>query len=815
MDSQKKYPENPLSIRTSETVLASPFLGEVFTEAQLPELENLKTPSEMFLQESPFLSVFENTALGLDESETQEFEGFLNDIDDEFEDDYFHAEEDFIDSLDEEADFIDENELEEAYEDSEEGDSQEEDESETSIGNTYEYAVEPDLEEPPFLHYDAEFPEFEAMSASNFELDELELGLVSDDLLETGIHGLSEAETSEADLGTTGDLYLNEDSEFDTEQETPFLPEADAFAEEVWSNPSDQTDFRDRVLAAHITRSRKRHGAPKPNLKTGQLKKVDGTKIFMRRGDAAEAASKMLGAARSALASAQVNGDPDALKTSVLTANSGYRSSKLQRRRWLGLFNKYYNQTRSARESLPGGVHSGQAVTYMLKYISSRIAAPGYSKHQAGIAIDLRQHRSSGPEIKNSTNRAAQKRWRDTWFYTWLEANAERFGFKPKVKKEPFHWVYEPGQISNNPATQDSRGNPMFSLPRQLSEAVRKGLFSLQVALSILSGQRDERKLTNMIFSVRHPELPQGYKISASEKALAREWIDIRNNSVRPVLRKFPGSASTTVPSANTTTSVSSSSTAPRVGRFVPPPRVVGRIDRHDIRNLIERAATAHGMDAHLIRGIIAAESGGNTDAGKGTNGYRGLMQCKQDDDQLNPATSIQCGVKKYKRFERNIKNFFIAHDVDWDRLPVERQIELVMASYNAGPFTLKQAASYAVKGGRSALEWERPEFFQRALLYTGAYSIRVAAKKCGVEKGEDGKRKIAEANGERLRFRNVRFKKHSPAGEMLDPGPTIEEAHERGAPALMICALKFKAQNNSPYRKKILAYRKHFASRS
>ena len=51
-------------------------------------------------------------------------------------------------------------------------------------------------------------------------------------------------------------------------------------------------------------------------------------------------------------------------------------------------------------------------------------AEPGYSPHEAGIAVDL--------ESAGGTNAA----------FAWLTVNALRFGWKRTVPSEPWHWEY-------------------------------------------------------------------------------------------------------------------------------------------------------------------------------------------------------------------------------------------------------------------------------------------------------------------------------------------------------------------------------------
>ena len=54
------------------------------------------------------------------------------------------------------------------------------------------------------------------------------------------------------------------------------------------------------------------------------------------------------------------------------------------------------------------------------------VAAPGWSLHQSGRALDLSTERG--------TNAA----------FWWLTANAGQFGFKRTVATEPWHWEYLP-----------------------------------------------------------------------------------------------------------------------------------------------------------------------------------------------------------------------------------------------------------------------------------------------------------------------------------------------------------------------------------
>jgi subtilisin family serine protease/LAS superfamily LD-carboxypeptidase LdcB len=207
---------------------------------------------------------------------------------------------------------------------------------------------------------------------------------------------------------------------------------------------AEQAAFREVVLVAHLERSRRRRGAPSPDLSDAELSRVEGTDIRMA-SVAASHASQLLRAANRALEDARARGDQSVATTQRISAASGYRASAHQARLWRRYFEDYYQQTREARSQLPGGPHSEAAVAYMLDTfrIPDKIAAPGYSNHQQGIAIDFQQVMDAGHQIRNSTSREAVARWRSTWFYHWLEQNAPGFGFVPYTK-EPWHWTYRP-----------------------------------------------------------------------------------------------------------------------------------------------------------------------------------------------------------------------------------------------------------------------------------------------------------------------------------------------------------------------------------
>ncbi len=88
-----------------ETELTSPFMEEIVLELPLQESEKMQSPASLLNLESPFLDVFDNEALHLDNSETQESEDYRDEAYEAFDKEGEHSgEEQFIGMLDGELD---------------------------------------------------------------------------------------------------------------------------------------------------------------------------------------------------------------------------------------------------------------------------------------------------------------------------------------------------------------------------------------------------------------------------------------------------------------------------------------------------------------------------------------------------------------------------------------------------------------------------------------------------------------------------------------------------------------------------------------
>lgn len=109
--------------------------------------------------------------------------------------------------------------------------------------------------------------------------------------------------------------------------------------------------------------------------------------------------------------------------------------------------------------------------------------------------------------------------------------------------------LFEPGPFSFQPEWEVGTASPYqqgFDVFNPLRYA--KEMMALRSALRL--GERDENKLTDGIFSARHPKRVRQV-ISRSEpdfQALSREWLAIRDGLVRPALRAPSGPAVTPLP---------------------------------------------------------------------------------------------------------------------------------------------------------------------------------------------------------------------------------------------------------------------------
>jgi LAS superfamily LD-carboxypeptidase LdcB len=99
---------------------------------------------------------------------------------------------------------------------------------------------------------------------------------------------------------------------------------------------------------------------------------------------------------------------------------------------------QYYTETKTERAALPGGQHGPKALSLMLRMMIQFKAAPGYSNHSNGLAVDFSTVHS-GRMLR--ARKIQRPQWRQAWLYQWLRENAATYRFQP-LSTEEWHWDY-------------------------------------------------------------------------------------------------------------------------------------------------------------------------------------------------------------------------------------------------------------------------------------------------------------------------------------------------------------------------------------
>jgi hypothetical protein len=99
--------------------------------------------------------------------------------------------------------------------------------------------------------------------------------------------------------------------------------------------------------------------------------------------------------------------------------------------------------------------------------------------------------------------------------------------------------------LTRYPSTHREAGSPARSArraPAPVLGALRRGRWDTAVRLAMGTGVTDLNQLTDTLFYLLHPEM-RGKRILSGQQDLAREWIQIRDRYVRPVLDGRAGSS--------------------------------------------------------------------------------------------------------------------------------------------------------------------------------------------------------------------------------------------------------------------------------
>ena len=224
----------------------------------------------------------------------------------------------------------------------------------------------------------------------------------------------------------------------------------------------------------------------------------------------------------------------------------------------------------------------------------------------------------------------------------------------------------------------------------------------------------------------------------------------------------------------------------------------VSRILRYT--EVIENYSKLHKINSNIVRGIIAAESAGNALTGKGTSGYKGLMQAEPTEDQLQPDVSVKSGIEKFIKFRDKILNPWlvkqgIATPVSTD----ENYLKACLACYNAGHVTLLKAIQYARSSG-DWRKWLSPDIYKRALAFSGGYAFY---KVCS---GNASQKEVDVAKRERLKYR---FKSNWKSDPDPAPWPTVATVIN----PITRCWIETKYTNTPGYLNRFIHYFKYFES--
>lgn len=247
-----------------------------------------------------------------------------------------------------------------------------------------------------------------------------------------------------------------------TRADKPVVDPAAAVAPERLTQGSlsaEEYAFKQKVYRLHVARG-VTSGRPRVyDLPPAALAAVPGMKTVMRR-DAAAALGKLLAAARADLAADQAATGQGAEtadcraragRVEALALNNAYRSASTQFAIWDRNFAGYLAATRAQRRAAPGGEFGDAAAALLRDYVGVRVAAPGFSNHQGGIAVDfalrLKPTASAGADGTGLGPSTAQADpWKESWFWQWLNRRAGEFGFVAYLP-EPWHWEYLPDRV--------------------------------------------------------------------------------------------------------------------------------------------------------------------------------------------------------------------------------------------------------------------------------------------------------------------------------------------------------------------------------
>jgi hypothetical protein len=204
---------------------------------------------------------------------------------------------------------------------------------------------------------------------------------------------------------------------------------------DVASSALNYDEFKQAVLERQIANARASGRQYYPPVPASELDAVEtGHRM---RTEAARYCRALLAAARSALETAKAAQDPKAIRTSAIGVGSSYRDYDHDKGLWDRYYPDYYRATQADRDAAVSGPHGPAAVELLARYISPRKAAPGFSNHSNGTAVDF----TTTVDGTLLTDKSARETWRETWLHAWLVINAGIHHFHALASEE-WHWDY-------------------------------------------------------------------------------------------------------------------------------------------------------------------------------------------------------------------------------------------------------------------------------------------------------------------------------------------------------------------------------------
>lgn len=182
-----------------------------------------------------------------------------------------------------------------------------------------------------------------------------------------------------------------------------------------------------------------------------ELEPILGSSTLRLHTDVAGDFTAMWEAARADLGRDRARGEATATQTSWIRVGSAYRSSASDFEAWRTAFANNYDATVDERRAMAGGEHGRAATRFMVRRMNARKAAPGYSNHTHGRAVDVRTRFGTPPVLDAEgelvsggvydfgASSAQSAGWVNTWLWQWLDEHAAAHNFEPYAP-EPWHW---------------------------------------------------------------------------------------------------------------------------------------------------------------------------------------------------------------------------------------------------------------------------------------------------------------------------------------------------------------------------------------